>query len=52
MLRSPYPNLWTKEILFVPKGYIARLIYTGDSYSRHMITGDGIRPRTWEEAGR
>ena len=30
---------------------IARLTYTGDKYSLHLITGTAKSPRKWEEAG-
>ena len=30
---------------------LARLTYSGDRYSMHVVTGDAVTPGTWEEAG-
>lgn len=30
---------------------LARLSYTGNKYCMHVVTGEGISPRKWEEAG-
>jgi L-fucose isomerase-like protein len=30
---------------------LARLTYSGDRYSMHVVTGDAVTPPTWEEAG-
>lgn len=30
---------------------MCRLVYTGGRYYMHMIKGNGVRPRRWEEAG-
>ena len=30
---------------------LARLTYTGDRYSLHLVTGTARKPRPWEECG-
>ena len=30
---------------------MCRLVYTDGKYYMHMVTGEGVTPRKWEEAG-
>jgi L-fucose isomerase-like protein len=30
---------------------LARLTYSGDRYAMHLVTGEAVEPRSWEEAG-